>query len=219
MRRCHAPRLTVCLTVRTLRWLECARARHRQTIGRGGADPPSTSCRIVLVDNSYQPDRLWDHASTGSGHGAPAAGTPSRVNGAWPGWRKSRWVAIAAILCPGAIRYAIRYAMHFTRDRMKDGCRCAGCSWGIWTRRFGKTPGRMTLSTTLLYPPFIHQDRGVNRARRVIHRHHEIKRANSGQPGVFRTIVMQHHTHHRTARPLAPVRAALRGPLDQSTDL
>jgi hypothetical protein len=63
----------------------------------------------------------------------------------------------------------------------------------------------------------IHQEGRIELAGGVLHRHHQVVAArHAGQPGVRRGILMQHHSHHRTARPLLAMRRARRRPLQQA---
>jgi hypothetical protein len=55
-----------------------------------------------------------------------------------------------------------------------------------------------------------------NRARRIVHRHDQIRRRLAHQPRVTRTVLMQHHAGQRTARPSAPMRAAPLRPFQQT---
>jgi len=61
---------------------------------------------------------------------------------------------------------------------------------------------------------FLHQDRRINLARGVVHRH-QVQIAETGQPDVLRRVLMQHHARHRAPVAFAPVRAAPRGFFDQ----
>ena len=56
---------------------------------------------------------------------------------------------------------------------------------------------------------FLDQKRRINLARRVVHRHHQIKRQSVGQPRVPRGVLVQHHPGQRTTWPLATVRPAM----------
>jgi hypothetical protein len=72
-------------------WFDLAWVCHGRTGGRGDADPPPSGCIAVAANNPR------DHASTGSGHGAPATGTPVRINGAQAGWSKLTRPAIVSV--------------------------------------------------------------------------------------------------------------------------
>jgi hypothetical protein len=53
----------------------------------------------------------------------------------------------------------------------------------------------------------IHQERRIQLAGGILHRHHQVLLAGvSGQPGVRRGVLMQHHAHHRTPWPLLAMR-------------
>ena len=53
----------------------------------------------------------------------------------------------------------------------------------------------------------IDQEHRVDGARRIFHRHNQVMLARvTGQPGMRRGILMQHHSHHRTPRPLLAMR-------------
>jgi hypothetical protein len=54
------------------------------------------------------------------------------------------------------------------------------------------------------------QKRRINLARRIVERDDQIERPAAVKPGVPRSVLMQHHTRHRPARPLASVRPAPR---------
>jgi hypothetical protein len=63
----------------------------------------------------------------------------------------------------------------------------------------------------------VHQKHRVDHTRCVVHRDNKIMRARTTrQPGMRRGVLMQHHSHHRTARPLLAVRRALRRRLHQA---
>ena len=56
----------------------------------------------------------------------------------------------------------------------------------------------------------LNQDRRINLAGGVVERDDEIKQPLAQKPDVGRGVLMQHHAHHRPARPLAPMRPAPR---------
>ena len=57
--------------------------------------------------------------------------------------------------------------------------------------------------------PFLrHQDRRVDRTRRIVQRHHQVALPQARHPGEPRRSLMQHHAGQRAPLPLAPVGAA-----------
>jgi hypothetical protein len=52
---------------------------------------------------------------------------------------------------------------------------------------------------------FRHQQRRLDRARRVIHGHDEIERRPTAQPFVSQRVLMRYHSRQRPARALAPL--------------
>jgi hypothetical protein len=55
---------------------------------------------------------------------------------------------------------------------------------------------------------FLNQERRINLACGIVHRHHQIERRNHGQPRVPRGVLVQHHSGQWTTRPPAAVRPA-----------
>jgi hypothetical protein len=55
---------------------------------------------------------------------------------------------------------------------------------------------------------FLDQERRINLARGVVHRHHQVERRSLRQPPVPRGVLVQHHSGQWTTRSLATVRAA-----------
>ena len=91
---------------------------------------------------------------------------------------------------------------------------------GVEAQRQAMAPEHLAQRPKRRSRAFLLDQKGrIDRARRIVHRHDQIERRLAREPDVPRTVLMQHHARQRPARPLAPMRPAPLGLLQQALRL